>query len=178
MPRSYSQRSLPRVITSFGILLSNNPGISDLVRNLVFRMCWLDVEDDNVPHVLGRLHHLQSFELVNGEHMIMTWNGLRQPFREALLRLIQLPSLSRLDISLICDFPITAFHPCMNLADLTLARLTRPTTAVSYEKDPSALEAAPQLRSFAFSLKSGPDSICNAPSQCKTSQWRPCAGLS
>ena len=155
-PRSYSQRGLPRVIKSFGILLRNNPGIADLVRNLVFRMCWLDVEDDDVAHVLGRLHHLQSFELVNGEFMIITWNEIRQPFREALLRLIQLPSLSRLEISLICDFPITAFYPCMNLADLTLARLTRPTMAVSYEKDPSALEAAPQLRSFTFRLNSGP----------------------
>ena len=142
-PRSYSQINLPRVIKLFGILLSNNPGISDLVRNLEFRMCWLDFEDDDAPRVLGRLHHLQSFELVNGEHMI-SWNELRQPLREALLRLIQLPSVSRLKIALACDFPITTFFPCMNLADLTLAFLKRPT-AESYEKDLSALEGAPQL---------------------------------
>ena len=154
--RSYPQRSLPRVIKLFGILLSNNPGISDLVRNLEFRICWLDVEDDDVPRVLGRLHHLQSFKLANGEHMVISWDELRQPFREALLRLIQLPSVSRLEISLICDFPITAFFPCMNLADLTLALLTRPTTAESYEKDLSALEGAPQIQSFSFRLDCGP----------------------
>ena len=153
-PRSYSQINLPRVIKLFGILLSNNPGISDLVRNLEFRMRWLDVEDDDVPRVLGRLHHLQSVEL-NGGHMITSWNELRQPFREALLRLIQLPSVSRLKIALICDFPITTFFPCMNLADLTLALLKRPTTAESYEKDLSALEGAPQLQSFSFSLNCG-----------------------
>jgi hypothetical protein len=44
----------------------------------------------------------------------------------------------------------------MNLADLTLARLIRPTTAVSCRNGSSALEAAPQLRSFAFRLNSGP----------------------
>ena len=38
----------------------------------------------------------------------------------------------------------------MNLADLSLACITKPTTAVSYEKDTSTLEPAPQLQSFAF----------------------------
>jgi hypothetical protein len=119
-------------------------------------MCSVDVYDDDVPLVLGRLHHLQSFELGIGERMITGWNEFYQPFREALLRLIQLPSVSRLEISRISNFPITVFFPCMNLADLTLARLIRPTTAVSCGNGSSALEAAPQLRSFAFRLNSGP----------------------
>ncbi|EDR16144.1 uncharacterized protein LACBIDRAFT_301925 [Laccaria bicolor S238N-H82] len=148
--RSYPQTSLPRVIKLFGILLSNNPGISDLVRNLVFHICSPDSEDDDVPRVLGRLHHLQSFQLGVGDPITVKWNALRQPFRDALIRLIQLPSVSRLDISYIYDFPITVFFPCMNLADLTLACITRAPTAVSYDKDSSALEAAPQLQSFAF----------------------------
>ena len=148
--RSYPQRSLPRVIKLFGILLSNNPGISDLVRNLVFHICWPDIEDDDVPRVLGRLHHLQSFELGIGDPVTVKWNALRQPFRHALLRLIQLPSLSRLVISYIYDFPTTVFFPCMSLADLTLVCITKPTTAVSYEKNTSTPEAAPQLQSFAF----------------------------
>ena len=148
--RSHPQRNLPRVITLFGILLSNNPGISDLVRNLVFHICWPDVEDDDVPRVLGRLHHLQSFELGIGDPVTVKWNALRQPFRDVLLRLIHLPSLSRLDISCIYDFPVTVFFPCTNLADLSLACITKPTTAVNNEEKPSAPEAALQLQSFAF----------------------------
>ncbi|EDR03617.1 uncharacterized protein LACBIDRAFT_306978 [Laccaria bicolor S238N-H82] len=148
--RSYPQRSRPRLIKLFGILLKNNPGISDLVRNFVFRMCSPDLEDDEVPWVLGRLHHLQSFELGIGDPTTIEWNALRQPLRDVLLRLIQLPSLSRLRISYIYDFPITVFFPCMNLADLTLTCITKPTMAVRYEEDISAPEAAPQLQSFAF----------------------------
>jgi hypothetical protein len=98
-PRSYPQRSRPRLLTLFGILLNSNPGISELVRNLVFHICSVDVYDDDVPLVLGRLHHLQSFELGIGERMMTGWNEFHQPFREALLRLIQLPSVSRLEIS-------------------------------------------------------------------------------
>jgi hypothetical protein len=110
-----------------------------------------------VPLVLRRLQHLQSFELGIGERMMAGWNEFHQPFREALLRLIQSPSVSRLEISHINDFPISVFGSCMNLADLTLARLTSHTMAVSYEKDSSAQAfAAPQLRSFAFRLNSGP----------------------
>jgi len=155
-PRSYSQRSLPHAIKLLGILLRNGPEISDLVWNLVFHMCPLDAEDDDVPLVLGRLNRLQSFELGIGEYMTVEWNELRQPFREALLRLIQLPSVSRLEISHIYNLPIAVLFPCMNLADLTLSSLTIPTTAMSYEMHPCALEAAPQLRSFAFRLHSGP----------------------
>ena len=68
-PRSHPQRNLPCLIKSFGILLSNNPGISDLVRNLVFHICSPDIEDDDVPRVLGGLYHLQSFELGIGDPM-------------------------------------------------------------------------------------------------------------
>ncbi|EDQ98474.1 uncharacterized protein LACBIDRAFT_300228 [Laccaria bicolor S238N-H82] len=154
--RSYPQRSRPRIIRLFGILLSNNPGISDLVRNFVFHMCSPDFEADDVPRVLGKLHHLQSFELVIGDPITaVMWNALRQPLRDALLHLIQLPSLSRLAISDIHDFPTTVFFPCMNLADLSLNYITKPTMAVSHEEDISASEAAPQLQSFASSLDRG-----------------------
>jgi hypothetical protein len=98
-PRSYPQRSRPRLITLFGILFNSNPGISELVRNLVFHICSVDVYDDDVPLVLRRLQHLQSFKLGIGERMKAGWNEFHQPFREALLRLIQLPSVSRLEIS-------------------------------------------------------------------------------
>jgi len=155
--RCYPQRSLrlPRVITLFGILLSNNPGISDLVQNLVFHVCLRDVDDDDVPRVLGRLHHLQSFELKFEDLMAGKWSTLRQPFRDALLRLIHLPSVSRLNISNIYDFPVTAFFPCINLADLALARIAKPTTTVAgYENGSSAQETSPQLQSFAFHMNS------------------------
>jgi len=153
--RCYTQRSLPRVITLFGILLSNNPGISDLVQNLVFHVCLRDVDDDDVPKVLGRLHHLQSFELKIEDLMAEKWSTLRQPFRDALLRLIHLPSVSRLNISNIYDFPVTAFLPCINLADLALACIAKPTTTVaSYENSSSAQETSPQLQSFAFHMNS------------------------
>jgi hypothetical protein len=154
-PRTHPRRNLPRIIELFGILINNNPGISDLVQNLVFHICSPDVDDDDVPRVLRKLHRLQSFELGIGDPMTVKWSALRQPLRDALLRLIHLPSLSRLTISHIYDFPTTVLFPCMNLADLTLDCVTRPTTAVSDEKDPSAPEAAPQLRSFAFRLDRG-----------------------
>jgi hypothetical protein len=118
-------------------------------------MCSPDIDNDDVPWVLGKLHHLQSFELGIGDPMTVKWNALCQPFQDALLCLIHLPSLSRLKRSHIYDFPTTILFPCMNLADLSLACVTRPTTVVSYENDCTVPEAAPQLQLFAFHLDGG-----------------------
>lgn len=156
-PRSYPQRSLPRLITLFGTLLDTNPGISDHVQNFVYRICTPDVDDDDVLRVLGRLRRIQSFEL-GARDRVISWKALRQPFRDALLRLIHSGSISRLEIANIHDFPINAFFPCVNLVDLTLLRVTG--SAVGIDDDEQGEEvfvpkAAPRLRSFAFSSGSG-----------------------
>ena len=157
-PRSYPQRRLPRLITLFGILLDTNPGISDYVQHFVYCVCTPDLEDDGVLRVFGRLRHVQSFELGVRDRVI-AWTTLRQPFRDALLRLIHLGSISRLEIANIHDFPINAFFPCVNLVDLTLFRVTGSAVGIHDDEqgeEDFVPEAPPQLRSFAFNSGSGP----------------------
>ena len=152
--RSYSQR--PRLITSFGILLDANPGISNHVRNFVYRIYTPDIDDDDVLRVLGGLRRVQCFKLGAAVGRVIEWKKLRQPFRDALLRLIHLRSISRLKIVHIRDFPINAFFSCVNLADLTLRCFTGSAVADGQGEEEVVPDAAPQLRSFGFDSKSGP----------------------
>ncbi|EDQ99411.1 uncharacterized protein LACBIDRAFT_335053 [Laccaria bicolor S238N-H82] len=158
-PRDHPQRNLPRLITSFGTLLDRNPGISDYVRNFVHRICTPDLDDDDVLRVLGRLRRVQSFKLGMGDRVI-EWKTLRQPFRDALLRLIHLRSISRLKISDIQDFPIKTLCPCANLVDLTLLSVWGSAAGIDDDEQgegnfvPEAV--APQLQSFNFDSWSSP----------------------
>ncbi|TFK37391.1 hypothetical protein BDQ12DRAFT_685269 [Crucibulum laeve] len=67
------RRGFPRKIILFGNLLDNNPGISDYVQNLVYRIDKSDLEDAEVPRILEKLRRIQSFKLI-GE--AWDWNTL------------------------------------------------------------------------------------------------------
>lgn len=123
------------------------------------RICTPDLDDDDVLRVLGRLRRVQSFKLGMGDRVI-EWKTLRQPFRDALLRLIHLRSISRLKISDIQDFPIKTLCPCANLVDLTLLSVSGSAAGIDDDEQgegnfvPEAV--APQLQSFNFDSWSSP----------------------
>ena len=129
-------------IVSFGRLLDSNPSISDYVHNLVYQLQYHDL-DHSVPRVLIQFHRLHFFRLIGDE---AHWNALPQPFRDSILHIIRLPSLTSLDISYFTVFPITIFSRCLNLTSLVLTNILDD----SVDEYRSILNVVPQLSSFAF----------------------------
>lgn len=153
-PRPWSSPQLPRLprkIVLFGRLLDSNPGIADYVQNLAYQPENPDFEDDDVPRILERLHRVQSLQVIG---LDVVWDTLLPRFREYLSNIIQSPSVTRLEISYVKNFPITTFIPCINLLHLTLMKLEG-TVVESYEQENSASEAIPQLQSFSFGVGGG-----------------------
>jgi hypothetical protein len=153
-PRPWSPPQLPplpRKIVLFGHLLDSNPAIADYVQNLAYQPEIPDFEDDHAPRILERLHRVQFLQLIG---LDMVWNTLRPRFREYLSNIIQSPSVTRLEISYVKNFPITTFIPCINLLHLTLTKLEG-AVVESYEQENFASEVIPQLQSFSSGVGGG-----------------------
>jgi hypothetical protein len=140
----------PPNITLFGNLLDSNPGVADYVRNLEYRINHPDFEDEAVPRTLGKLHRIQSFQLIGS----VDWHILRPALQQSLSYIISLPSITRLEISSFRVFPINIFIPCINLTDLTIISIESVVMDGS-EYEHFASDAVPQLQSFTSSFISG-----------------------
>jgi hypothetical protein len=138
---------LPRYITLFGNVLDSNPGVADYVQ---YQISTPDFEDEAVPRILGKLHRIQSFQLIgNGD-----WHILQPALQQSLSYIISLPSITRLEISSFRVFPINIFIPCINLTDLTIISIES-AVMDSSEYEYFASDAVPQLQSFTSRLISG-----------------------
>ena len=142
-PPAFLYLQLPRYITLFGNLLDSNPGVADYVQNLEYQISTLDFEDEAVPRILGKLHRIQSFQLIGN----VDWHILQPALQQVLSYIISLPSITRLEISSFRVFPINIFIPCINLTDLTIVSIES-AGMDSSECEYSASDAVPQLQSF------------------------------
>ena len=149
-PESDIYCQLPRYITLFGNLLDSNPGVADYVRNLEYQISDPDVEDEDVPRILRKLHRIQSFELIGDGD----WHILQPALQQSLSYIISLPSITRLEISSFEVFPINIFIPCINLTDLTIISIES-AVMDSSEYEYFASDAVPQLQSFTSRFTSG-----------------------
>ena len=106
----------------FSNLLLMNPEIARYVRNLNYRFYPpLSDHELNILDVLKKRSSLQSIRLSSPG--MIEWNYLPESVQSSLVFLIQLPTVTRLDIDDIIGFPATALSGCSNLIDLRLGEL-------------------------------------------------------
>ena len=84
----------------------------------------------------------------------MDWHILQPALQQYLSCIINLPSITRLEISDFRVFPINIFIPCINLTDLTIISIESAVMDNS-EHEYFASDAVSQLQSFTSSFISG-----------------------
>jgi hypothetical protein len=109
----------------FSDLLSKNPDIVRYVRSLNYAVYDRPIYDHelNILDMLKEHSSLQSIELLSPPGFILDWRNFPESIRSSLVCLIQLPTVTHLDIQSFKGFPATALSRCSNLIDLQLARL-------------------------------------------------------
>lgn len=118
-----------------------NPRISSYVRHIYLQdyvSRFVTLEDDALPgilsSILSRLHHLQTFTLVNlykgVNYTIITedWAYMPKFLQNTLLTLFTLPSLTAICIGDFFNFPIHHFRQCPQLKRLNLHSIVEPAS--------------------------------------------------
>ena len=108
----------------FSDLLLKNPDIARYVRSLNYDVYLLPISDHelNILETLKERSSLQSIELSSGLRWFH-WNILTESVRSSLVSLIQLPTVTFLNIHTFDGFPATALSGCDNLIDLKLGEI-------------------------------------------------------
>ena len=116
----------------FSDLLSKNPDIARYVRSLNYDVYLLPISDHelNILETLKERSSLQSIELSSGLRWFH-WNLLTESVRSSLVSLIQLPTVTFLNIHTFDGFPATALSGCGNLIDLKLGEINLAPPEVS-----------------------------------------------
>jgi hypothetical protein len=106
----------------FSDLLSKNPDIARYVRILSYAAYFLPNSDHelNILDTLKERSSLQSIELSG---LGFDWNDFPESIRSSLVSLIQLPTVTSLNIRYYKRFSATALSGCGNLIDLRLGEL-------------------------------------------------------
>jgi hypothetical protein len=108
----------------FSYLLTTNPDIARYVRSLNYTVCDPIYDHElNILDILKEHSSLQSIKLRSPEGYMFIWSRLPELLRSSLVSLIQLPTVTHLDIQDFQKFPATALSRCSNLIDLRLERL-------------------------------------------------------
>ena len=109
----------------FSDLLSKNPDIACYVRKLNYRVLFPPISDHelNILDMLKERSSLQSIELSSPWRNRIPWRILTRSVRSALVSLIQLPTVTFLNIHTFDGFPATALSGCDNLIDLKLGEI-------------------------------------------------------
>ena len=105
----------------FSDLLSKNQYIARYVRSLNYRV-YHPITDHEliIFDMLKERSSLQSIELSSPR---LDWNNFPESIRSSLVSLIQLPTVTHLNIDSFKAFPATALSGCSNLIDLQLGEL-------------------------------------------------------
>ena len=107
----------------FSDLLSKNPDITGYVKRLSYRLDnSISDHEMNISGMLKKLSSLQSIELWSSV-LYFEWDSLDESIRSSLVSLIQLPTVTFLNIYSFSGFPATALWGCSNLIDLQIGNL-------------------------------------------------------
>ena len=103
------------LIDAFDRLLRETPEIADYIRDLEYN---IRMEDLTIPSIqleesFNRISKLKCFSIWNNFCLEFSWDD--NPIRPALLRLLQLPTLTQFRIHRINDFVVSDLIPCVNL---------------------------------------------------------------
>ena len=105
----------------FNDLLSKNPDIARYVRSLNYRMYHPNRDYElNILEMLKDRSSLRSIELSSPR---LEWNSFPESIRSSLVSLIQLPTVTHLNIDSFRWFPATVLSSCSNLIDLQLGHV-------------------------------------------------------
>jgi hypothetical protein len=121
-----SRLSISATAYCFSNLLTTNPDIARYVRSLNYTVRERAIYDHelNILDMLKEHSSLQSIKfrppLAEGS---MLWSRFPESLRSSLVSLIQLPTVTHLDIQCFQKFPATALSRCSNLIDLRLEML-------------------------------------------------------
>ena len=106
----------------FGDLLSKNPDISRYVKSLIYIMHnFTSVHELNILELPRERSSLRSIKLLTPRYL--DWNSFPESIRSSMLSLIQLPTVTNLDITYFKGFPTTALSSCSNLISVQLGEL-------------------------------------------------------
>ena len=112
----------------FSDLLSKNPDIARYVTSLSYEVS-IPVSDHelNILDMLKEHASLKSIQLLSRDPSLrpfkLDWNDLSESIRSSLIFLIQLPTITHLDINDFKEFPETVLSGCSNLIDLQLGEI-------------------------------------------------------
>ena len=105
----------------FSDLLSKNPDIACYVRGLNYRVNKpISDHELNILNMLKERSSLQS-NILSSQGL--AWNYLPESIRLSLISLIELPTVTRLDVNIFKRFPASALSGCSNLNHLRLENL-------------------------------------------------------
>ena len=106
----------------FSNLLLENPDVARYVTNLNYR--FYPPLTDHELKILDILKKRSSFQSIQlSSPGTLDWNDFPESIRSSLVFLIQLPTVTSLDIDDIIGFPATALSGCSNLVDIRLGEL-------------------------------------------------------
>ena len=138
-------------------LLKSRPEVVKYIRRLTYKLgdnnpSFADEDrllSSMLPNFLRSIHHLNYLIITSRlSQKNPDWKELDSSMTLALLHLMHLPSINRIDLSLIENFPLSSLIPCVNLLQLEVLYMghAHEDDDVSFEIVPS--EVMPKLREF------------------------------
>ncbi|KDR66870.1 hypothetical protein GALMADRAFT_161831 [Galerina marginata CBS 339.88] len=108
-------------LAAFIRVLSTTPEIAYYIRNLVYYPSMKDLDLPLLPETFMQIQNLESLSIHWPVRSQFQWN--KNPLRLALLHLLHLPTLIRLEARGIRDFVIVDLMPCTNLKEFKFSRI-------------------------------------------------------
>jgi hypothetical protein len=112
-------------IDCFSNLLTKNPDIARYMRSLNYALSERRTyyHELNILNMLKEHSSLQSIKLRSPSGCMLLWSSFPKKLRLSLVSLIQLPTVTHLDIKYFRKFPAMVLSRCSNLIDLRLEML-------------------------------------------------------
>ena len=148
-PNPHASNSMERFVK----LLKSRPDVVKYIRKLTYyRHSTLFTPSPNfdcppmLPNLLRKISFLNYLKI--GASM-RNWSFLNFSLRSALLHLMHLPTINHIDLSNICQFPLSSFTPSVNLNRLDVHYLS-PLNSLTEDDPLQILQSGmmPKLREF------------------------------
>ena len=138
-------------------LLKSRPEVVKYIRKLSYKLGDNDpsfVDGDRLPssmlpNFLRSIPHLNCLIITtSGSIWTLDWKRLDSSLTPALLHLMHLPTINRIDLSYIENFPLSSFIPCVNLLRLDIFYLIHAHEVDGDTFEIVLSEVIPKLREF------------------------------
>lgn len=123
-------------------ILTDHPAIALCVQNLNLQLLYLrweppsGSEHEPVVAILPFLLHLQSLQMTYESNYMLVWKG-KGELHDAVLHLFKLPTLSRVSLGCIQDFPMNVFlRGCTRLQALAITLVYEPHNVLDNDFNP------------------------------------------